>query len=84
MPQTNTVRKNTIILIILSAFFTSFSIAYGRNSSDYATRSVLADGKWVKIATTQAGIYQIPYDSLSAWGFTDPSSVKLFAPSVTP
>lgn len=78
MPQTNTVRKNTIILIILSAFFTSFSTVYGRNSSDYATHSVLADGKWVKIATTQAGIYQIPYDSLSAWGFTDPSNVKLF------
>ena len=40
--------------------------------------SILAEGNWVKISTTDAGIYQITEDSLRAWGFTDPSKIKLF------
>lgn len=76
MPYTGIVRK--IIFTILVTIFASTASVYGRSSDDYATRSVLADGNWVKIATTQAGIYQIPYDTLTAWGFSDPSKVKLF------
>lgn len=78
MSRTNTVQRKHLILTTLIVLLASLSTAYGRSSDDYATRSVLADGNWVKIATTQAGIYQIPYDSLTAWGFADPSKVKLF------
>ncbi len=40
--------------------------------------SVLGSGKWVKIRTTEKGIYKIPYSTLLDWGFSNPASVNLF------
>lgn len=79
MPHTiDFVKKNTITLLLSAIFMLMASATYGRASSDYAANSVLADGNWIKISTTKAGIYQITDDSLRAWGFSDPSKVKLF------
>lgn len=72
------VEKSAILLAVTLLFLVLSMAAYGRTSSDYAARSVLAEGNWVKISTTGAGIYQITDDSLNAWGFSDPSKVKLF------
>ncbi len=77
MPMTRTIRQTPILLTIICAIATLLP-AHGRSSSDYAASSVLAEGNWVKISTTDAGIYQISDDSLKAWGFSDPSKVKLF------
>ncbi len=70
-------RKISIFVTITCILTTLFPIQ-GRQSQDYAANSILADGNWVKISTTDAGIYQITEDSLIAWGFSDPSKVKLF------
>lgn len=80
MPHNNTasIEKNIITLILAGILTLLTHPAYGRDSSDYAPNSVLAEGHWVKISTTDAGIYQITEDSLRAWGFSDPSKVKLF------
>ena len=48
------------------------------NSSFYRTRSVLADGKWVKIGVSETGIYEIDYADLRAMGFNDPSKVGVY------
>ncbi len=52
--------------------------SYGRSSGDYTQTSVLSNGNWVKISTSEQGIYQISEEELINWGFTDPSKVKLF------
>jgi hypothetical protein len=44
----------------------------------WKTSSVLSSGKWVKIKTTDKGIYKITYDQLKAWGFTNPDQVVLY------
>lgn len=47
-------------------------------SGRYASHSVLAEGKWVKIRVSQEGIYQFTDAQLSSMGFSDPSRVKLY------
>ncbi|MGQ1890258.1 type IX secretion system sortase PorU [Thermophagus sp. OGC60D27] len=65
----------------------SVSISYGEilkttdlksATSKYASNSKLASGKWVKIGTTQKGIYKIPYATLKTWGFSDPEKAQIY------
>jgi len=44
----------------------------------FASRSKLAEGKWVKFSVAENGIYQITYDELRDMGFSDPNSVKIY------
>lgn len=44
----------------------------------YASHSVLASGKWVKISVLEEGIYQLNDADLQKMGFTDPAKVKLY------
>ncbi|OYU97138.1 MAG: hypothetical protein CFE21_02270 [Bacteroidetes bacterium B1(2017)] len=65
-------------------------IKYGTNSNatgfkkkpTYAANSVLASGDWVKIGTTQNGIYRIDYATLRGLGINpdqlDPRNIKLY------
>lgn len=48
------------------------------NPSQYATRSKLATGKWVKVFIPESGIYEITYEELLQMGFTNPNNVKLY------
>jgi hypothetical protein len=49
--------------------------AYGQT---YASSSVLRDGRWMKIAVTEAGIYRLDYSQIKDMGFSDPSTVTLY------
>lgn len=53
----------------------SMSVAKAVN---WKTSSVLASDKWVKIKTSKKGIHKIPYEKLSAWGFSNPSLVNVY------
>lgn len=45
----------------------------------YAENSKLASGKWVKIAVTESGIYQITADDIRSWGLgSDLSQIHVF------
>lgn len=44
----------------------------------YAEKSVLAEGKWVKISVSESGMHMIPTSTLRQWGFTSPSRVKVY------
>ena len=46
--------------------------------SQYADTSRLATGKWVKVAVSESGIYQITSSDASKWGFNDLSRVRVF------
>ncbi len=45
---------------------------------EWKQESVLREGKWKKIKTTEKGIYKIPFSKLASWGFSNPSQVKVF------
>lgn len=52
-------------------------------SAQYASSSLLASGKWVKIETPADGIYQISYSDLRQMGFSDPSQVQVYGLGAT-
>lgn len=47
-------------------------------SYSWKTSSALEKGKWVKIKTSGRGIYKIPYDKLTSWGFSSPANVNVY------
>ncbi len=47
------------------------------DGSDYATRSLLSEGRWVKIRVSENGVYRLSYDDLRNMGFSDPSKVSV-------
>lgn len=44
----------------------------------YAEKSVLADGKWVKISVEESGLHIISNSTLRSWGFSDPARVRVY------
>lgn len=44
----------------------------------YKSQSVLAEGKWHKIAVKQTGIHKITYDKLTELGFSTPETIRVF------
>lgn len=58
------------------------SLTNTKKKNSYAANSVLASGDWVKIGTTQNGIYRIDYANFRSLGFNpdvvDPRNIKLF------
>ncbi len=54
------------------------NIDKAQSRARYASHSVLATGRWVKIRVKDEGIYQLTTAELSKMGFKDPSRVKLY------
>ena len=44
----------------------------------FTSNSKLANGKWVKIAITEDGVYQLTFDELAQMGFSNPQSVRIY------
>jgi hypothetical protein len=49
-----------------------------QKSYNWKSSSVLNQGKWLKIAVSERGIFKIPYSKLTSWGFNDPGKVNVF------
>ncbi len=47
------------------------------DAGDYASGSLLAEGRWVKIRVDRTGIYKLSYADLRNMGFSDPSKVSV-------
>ncbi len=45
---------------------------------DYVSTSVLASGDWIKIKTTEDGIYKLTYEDLAGMGISSPQNVRIF------
>ncbi len=44
----------------------------------YASSSVLASGRWVKVSVEEDGVYFISTSQLRQWGFTNPDAVNVY------
>lgn len=64
-------------LILVAAISCSIpAMALPKNA--FASRSVLADGKWVKVGVTETGVYEISYETLRRMGFNNPERVAVY------
>jgi hypothetical protein len=64
----------TFCLLFLSVVAAS---GVGADASRYAARSVLSEGRWVKISVKETGIYKLTYSKLKEMGFPDPAKVSV-------
>ena len=69
-------RLLSAILLLMAA--ASPAATYGFTPDTYASTSVLAGGRWVKISVSETGMYLISNADLRAWGFRDPSAVRVY------
>lgn len=51
---------------------------FGAGAANYASSSILSQGRWVKIRVAETGIYKLSYSDLQKMGFTDPSAVSVY------
>lgn len=57
---------------------TPFAITRQSEQKRYVESSVLASGKWVKIAVAKEGIYQLTPSIIKEWGFSDFKRIKVY------
>lgn len=66
------------LLSSVLAALTAIPLAVALPQSYYTTTSLLSSGKWVKVKVTTTGMQEIPFESLRAMGFSDPSKVAVY------
>jgi len=47
------------------------------DGSRYASKSVLSEGRWVKVSVDKTGIYKLTYAELRKMGFSNPDKVSV-------
>jgi len=69
-----------ILLIAFLAILVNPTKADAQGVHHFGVKSVLAEGKWVKIALEgkEDGVYQITYSQLSSMGFNNPDNVGIY------
>lgn len=67
-------RIYTLLLFVICSVASLLALP----ADTYAPHSVLAEGRWVKIAVPQTGLYRITPAQLSAWGFTSTENVRVY------
>lgn len=70
---------NPRVLHVIIALTAALAAAAQR----YASSSVMAEGRWVKVETSTEGIYQLTYDRLQAMGFDRPEMVQVYGVGAT-
>ncbi len=69
-------RLSVLCLLVALAMRTTDLMAFSPDS--YAMKSVLAEGRWVKVSVKDDGIHFIPASALKAMGFSDPTQVGVY------
>lgn len=69
---------NIRYILTLVLFVACGSVASAFSEDTYASKSVLKSGRWVRISVQESGMHLISNADLSAWGFSDPSKVRVY------
>ena len=62
--------------LLITAFFL-LPVLYAEGQ-DYAHSSLLKQGRWIRLAVTETGIYRLDYSQIRDMGITDPSAAVLY------
>lgn len=65
-------------ILSLLLFMACMGPAQAFSTDTYATSSVLSRGRWVKLSVAQTGVHMISLADLRAWGFDNPSKVRVY------
>ena len=76
--MTGKILYTATLSVLLCTSVSSPTYAQGTTGLRYASHSVLATGKWVKLRVDNAGIYQLTASNLRGMGFQNPDKVRLY------
>ena len=62
---------------LLITVFALLTVMYAAGQ-DYAHSSLLKQGRWIRLAVTEAGIYRLDFSQIREMGITDPSAAVLY------
>ncbi len=62
---------------LLITVFALLTVLYAAGQ-DYAHSSLLKQGRWIRLAVTEAGIYRLDFSQIREMGITDPSAAVLY------
>lgn len=66
------------IVVVMVALTACFQHTQAFTADTYASQSVLAQGRWVKVRVESSGLYMLSNNTLRSMGFTDPSRVRVY------
>lgn len=66
------------LIAIVCGWWASFFHAEASELYPFKYSSILSSGDWVKVRTSESGIYEITYDELIGMGFKNPQNVGVF------
>lgn len=66
--------KKILLYFLTVALFSQSVVA----AVSFKDKSLLSSGYWVKVKVGETGIYELSYDKLKSFGFSDPSKVKVY------
>ncbi len=72
------IRSFSVMLGMALAAFTAPQGAWAFSTSQYASTSKLASGKWVKIQVSESGVHEITAQELAQMGFSDINAVRVY------
>lgn len=73
-----------VVIFMILTCLVSVEKSFALSADFYATESMLAKGKWVKIKTSGSSLHEITASDLSNWGFKNLNSIKVFGCSGAP
>lgn len=65
-------------ILFLLLLLNTTVLTWGFPADTYASKSMLSHGRWVKLSVSQTGLHMISLADLRAWGFDNPSKVKVY------
>lgn len=69
-------KRISFLLILIAGLFSN--PVFALKTDFYKNRSLLSQGKWVKVGVDRTGLYEISYDALRSMGFSNPEQVSVF------
>lgn len=66
--------KKFLLFFLSVALFSQSVVA----AVSFKSNSLLSSGYWVKVKVGETGIYELSYEKLKSFGFSDPSNVKVY------
>ncbi|MDE6287083.1 MAG: hypothetical protein K2L99_08840, partial [Muribaculaceae bacterium] len=66
------------LLLLINIILCAAAGALALPADHFATSSVLASGRWVKVAVPATGLYRITAAQLRSWGFSSPENVRVY------
>ena len=66
------------IAVVMALLMSMPQLSYAFSPDAYSQKSMLSEGRWLKISVAKTGMHLITTATLRSWGFNDPHKVRIY------